>query len=149
MDFPAIAVRPVPTPALALRALHLSSALAATDGTYLLLEVADEATVLGLEPDFNLLSELDTWGTIVTAPASGSGDIVSRFFAPRKGVPEDPVTGSSHCRLAPYWAAKLGKNTLLARQLSRRGGDLDLTLQGDRVILRGRAVTVGQGTLQI
>jgi PhzF family phenazine biosynthesis protein len=149
MDFPALPVRPIPTPDLALKALGLTTASAATDGTYLVLELQDEAAVQALQPNFSVLSELDAWGTIITARASGEGDFVSRFFAPRKGVPEDPVTGSSHCRLAPYWAAKLGKNTLSARQLSRRGGAMDLELKGDRVTLLGRAVTVGHGDLQI
>jgi PhzF family phenazine biosynthesis protein len=149
MDFPALSVRPIPTPDLALKALGISAANAATDGTYLLLELTDEAAVLAVAPDMVALSQLDTWGTIITAKASHSGDFVSRFFAPRKGVPEDPVTGSSHCRLAPYWSAKLGKKLLSARQLSRRGGSMDLELKGDRVTLLGRAVTVGHGDLQV
>jgi PhzF family phenazine biosynthesis protein len=149
MDFPALPVRPVPTPALALKALGLKAASAFTDGTYLLLELADEAAVRALEPDFGLLSQLDAWGTIVTARGSGEVDFVSRFFAPRKGVPEDPVTGSAHCRLAPYWGAKLGKSRLEARQVSRRGGDLGLEWSGDRVRLLGRAVTIGHGDLQV
>lgn len=149
MDFPALPVRPVPAPELALRALGLEAATAWGDGTYLLLEVADEAAVRAVRPDFSLLSQLDTWGTILTARGSGETDFVSRFFAPRKGVPEDPVTGSAHCRLAPYWAAKLGKGALRARQVSSRGGELGLELAGDRVRLTGRAVTVGHGDLQI
>ena len=149
MDFPALAVRPIPAPELALKALGLSQAAAATDGTYLLLELADEAAVRGVMPDFNSLSGLDAWGTIITARASQGGDFVSRFFAPRKGVPEDPVTGSAHCRLGPYWGAKLGKTALDARQVSARGGDLSLVWKGDRVVLQGRAVTVGHGDLQI
>lgn len=151
MNFPALSVRPIPTPELALRALGLASASAATDGTYLLLELDDEAAVKAVSPDMGLLSQLNTWGTIITARASlnGGDDFVSRFFAPRKGVPEDSVTGSAHCRLAPYWAAKLGKNRMQARQISPRGGDLEVELKGDRVTLWGRAVTVGHGDLQI
>ena len=149
MDFPALYVRSIPVPEMALRALGLSSALAATDGTYLLLELETEAAVAGLKPDMGLLSQLDTWGTIVTAPASQGGDVVCRFFAPKKGVPEDPVTGSAHCRLAPYWGTKLGQKSLKSRQISARGGDLELEWKGERVVLWGRAVTVGQGELQI
>jgi len=149
MDFPALALRPVPAPALALRALGLAQASAATDGTYLLLELADEAAVRAVQPDFALLAQLDTWGSILTAPGGGGVDFVSRFFAPRMGVPEDPVTGSAHCRLAPYWAAKLRKDVLQARQVSPRGGALGLRLAGDRVSLEGEALTVGQGSLQI
>ncbi len=149
MDFPALPVRPVPTPELAMRALGIQGATALTDDTYLVLELADEAAVRAVTPDMGLLSQLDAWGTIITARGSGDIDFVSRFFAPRKGVPEDPVTGSAHCRLAPYWAAKLGKNSMKARQVSRRAGDLGLELKGDRVTLLGRAVTVGHGDLQI
>ena len=149
MDFPALPVRPVPTPELALRALGIPSAPALTDGTYLVLELPDEDAVRAVTPDMALLSQLEAWGTIITARASGTTDFVSRFFAPRKGVPEDPVTGSAHCRLAPYWAAKLGKGTLQARQVSSRGGELSLELTGDRVRIMGRAVTVGHGDLQI
>ena len=149
MDFPALPVRPIATPELALKALGLKSALAATDGSYLLLELENEEAVAAVRPDMALLSQLDAWGTIVTAPASRGGDLVSRFFAPRKGVPEDPVTGSAHCRLAPYWGAKWDKKNLQGRQISARGGHLDLEWKGDRVLLWGRAVTVGQGDLQI
>jgi predicted PhzF superfamily epimerase YddE/YHI9 len=87
-------------------------------------------------------------GTIVTAPSSSPrDDFVSRFFAPAVGVPEDPVTGSAHCCLAPFWSARLGKDTLLARQISSRGGVLRLRLAGDRVLLGGQAVTVIRGDL--
>ena len=88
---------------------------------------------------------------VVTALATpGSGrDIVSRFFAPRVGVPEDPVTGSAHCALAPLWCERLGRTSLRAEQLSPRGGRIDLELQGDRVVLQGRAVTVLTGDLQV
>jgi PhzF family phenazine biosynthesis protein len=149
MDFPALGMRPIPAPDLALRALGLGAALAASDGTYLLLELGDESAVRAVKPNFGALSALDTWGTIITAPASGGGDFVSRFFAPRKGVPEDPVTGSAHCRLGPYWGAKLGKTRMEARQLSARGGELSLELRGERILLQGRAVTVGDGDLKI
>ena len=149
MDFPALPVRPIPTPELALRALGLKAAAAYSDGTYLVLELADEASVRAVQPDFGLLSQLEAWGTILTAPGTAPIDFVSRFFAPRKGVPEDPVTGSAHCRLAPFWAAKLKKNSFQARQVSKRGGDLGLELEADRVRLVGRAVTVGHGDLQI
>jgi PhzF family phenazine biosynthesis protein len=103
----------------------------------------DDATVRGIAPDFALLRTLDLRGVIVTAPG-GSDDFVSRFFAPRLGVPEDPVTGSAHCTLAPYWAGRLGKQRLSARQVSKRGGSLTCELKGDRVLLSGAAVTVMQ-----
>ena len=87
---------------------------------------------------------------IVTAPGGdGEVDFVSRFFAPKFGVDEDPVTGSAHCSLTPFWAARLGKTTLEARQVSRRGGRLQCTLSGERVILRGRAATYMTATINV
>jgi predicted PhzF superfamily epimerase YddE/YHI9 len=86
---------------------------------------------------------------IVTAPGTGESDFVSRFFAPARGVDEDPVTGSSHCTLIPYWAERLGKRRLAARQLSRRGGALSCALEGDRVTIAGRAVLYLKGTITI
>jgi predicted PhzF superfamily epimerase YddE/YHI9 len=89
------------------------------------------------------LAALDARGVIVTARAGSKGlDFVSRFFAPAAGVDEDPVTGSAHCALAPYWAGKLGKNDLVGYQASKRGGTVQCTLAGDRVLLGGTAVTV-------
>jgi predicted PhzF superfamily epimerase YddE/YHI9 len=88
-------------------------------------------------------------GCIVTAAGSGQFDIVSRFFAPGHGIEEDPVTGSAHCALLPYWAPLLGKNQLLAYQASERGGVLDCTLDGDRVFLKGQAVMYMEGYIQV
>jgi predicted PhzF superfamily epimerase YddE/YHI9 len=85
----------------------------------------------------------------VTAPGENGIDFVSRFFAPAQGVPEDPVTGSSHCTLTPYWANRLGKTELEARQLSRRGGALHCTLNGDRVSIAGRAVLYLEGWIEV
>lgn len=99
-----------------------------------------EATVRAITPDHALLAQLDLRGVIITAPGV-EVDFVSRFFAPKLGIPEDPVTGSAHCELAPYWAGKLGKNILSARQVSKRGGNLACELRGDRVVLSGSAVT--------
>jgi PhzF family phenazine biosynthesis protein len=99
-----------------------------------------EATVRAIAPDMVLLSQLDLRGVIITAPGTDV-DFVSRFFAPKFGIPEDPVTGSAHCELAPYWANKLGKNLLSARQVSRRGGNIVCEVSADRVVLSGYAVT--------
>ena len=140
MDFPARPPRPCAAPVALIEGLGAQPAevLAADD----YVAVFDgEAAVRALNPDMALLRELDLRGVCVTAPASGEIDFVSRFFAPGVGVPEDPVTGSSHCELAPYWAARLGRNHLRARQVSGRGGDVACELQGDRVILAGAAVT--------
>ena len=100
---------------------------------------ASEAEIRAIVPDFTKLKELDLRGVIVTAPGTDV-DFVSRFFAPKSGIPEDPVTGSAHCELAPYWSARLGRTHLTAKQLSRRGGDLTCRLQGSQVELVGRAL---------
>jgi len=113
-----------------------------------LVEVASEAVVRALRPDVGALAALPYRGVIVTARASSPGfDFVSRFFAPAVGVPEDPVTGSAHCVLGPYWHRKLGKSDLLAYQASARGGVVRVGVRGDRVLLGGQAVTVWRGEL--
>jgi predicted PhzF superfamily epimerase YddE/YHI9 len=107
-----------------------------------------EDTVRRLAPDFAALGRFEARGIIVTSRASTTGfDFVSRFFAPASGINEDPVTGSSHCTLAPYWSARLGKTDLVGYQASSRGGVVRVRLQGDRVILGGQAVTVLRGEL--
>jgi predicted PhzF superfamily epimerase YddE/YHI9 len=112
-----------------------------------LVELADEAMVRQLRPDITRLRALPVRGVIVTSRGSAPYDFVSRFFAPGAGVDEDPVTGSAHCCLAPYWAAKLGKEAMLAFQASQRGGIVRVQLNGDRVLLAGQAVTVLRGEL--
>jgi PhzF family phenazine biosynthesis protein len=107
-----------------------------------------EADVLAIKPDFNSLMKIDAHAVIVTAPGDSS-DFVSRFFAPEVGVPEDPVTGSAHCTLIPYWAGRLGKNELFARQVSQRGGEIDCELIGDRVKMAGNAVLYLKGEIYI
>ncbi|HEX7652568.1 MAG TPA: PhzF family phenazine biosynthesis protein [Verrucomicrobiae bacterium] len=104
------------------------------------------AEVLALQPDFTRLHQLDCLGIIVTAPGTDC-DFVSRFFAPRAGLNEDPVTGSAHCTLIPYWAARLQRPQLFARQLSLRGGELSCELAGDRVKLGGKAVLYLRGEI--
>jgi PhzF family phenazine biosynthesis protein len=108
----------------------------------------DEEEIRGLRPDLQRLLRLDARGVIVTAP-SDEVDFVSRFFAPKFGVPEDPVTGSAHCTLAPYWAERLGKDRLHARQLSRRGGEVWCEVRGERVEISGRAVLYLSGSIRI
>jgi PhzF family phenazine biosynthesis protein len=102
--------------------------------------------VLALRPDFAALARLDTFAVIATAPG-GDCDFVSRFFAPRAGINEDPVTGSAHCTLTPYWAARLGRQRLHARQVSPRGGELWCELAGDRVRIAGHAVLYLRGEI--
>jgi PhzF family phenazine biosynthesis protein len=113
-----------------------------------LVEVQSEAEVRAVTPDFGRLRTLPVRGVIVTSRAASVGvDFVSRFFAPAAGVDEDPVTGSAHCCLTPYWSHKLGKQSMEARQLSARGGVVRVRLDGDRVRLAGQAVTVLRGEL--
>lgn len=113
-------------------------------------EVKSEAVLRGLAPDMRALSTLPARGVIVTARASTEGfDFVSRFFGPAVGVPEDPVTGSAHCALAPYWAPRLGRQEMIGYQASKRGGVVRVRLDGDRVKLAGRAVTVLSGELRV
>jgi predicted PhzF superfamily epimerase YddE/YHI9 len=104
------------------------------------------AEVRALQPDFVALKTLDCLGIIATAPGDDC-DFVSRFFAPAAGVDEDPVTGSAHCTLIPYWAQRLGKNKMFARQISRRGGELFCELAADRVGIGGKAVLYLRGEI--
>ncbi len=107
-----------------------------------------EEEVRALRPDFERLAEADRFAVIATAPAKTEGyDFVSRFFAPAAGVPEDPVTGSAHCTLVPYWSQRLEQRRLRARQLSRRGGELECEWKGERVEIAGRAVLYLKGTI--
>jgi predicted PhzF superfamily epimerase YddE/YHI9 len=119
--------------------------LAARD---VVLVYATEDEVFALKPDMAALTKLDHFGFIATAPGTKS-DFVSRFFAPAKGVPEDPVTGSAHTSLIPYWAKRLGKTELLARQISKRTGELYCRLAGDRVKIAGYAAPYLRGTILI
>ena len=107
-----------------------------------------EEQVRALKPDFQRVAQLEAMAVIASAPGE-SVDFVSRFFAPKAGINEDPVTGSSHCTLIPYWAGRLGKKILEARQISPRGGDLRCELRGDRVVIGGAAVEYLQGEIQV
>ncbi len=108
----------------------------------------DEPSVRALRPDFRRLAALNSGITAATAPGE-EVDFVSRCFAPGHGIDEDPVTGSAHCALAPYWAARLGKTALTARQVSARGGRLACAIQGDRVVISGRAAPYLSGTIEL
>jgi len=108
----------------------------------------NEDMIRSIDPDFGILKKVDALGIIVTAPGNGV-DFVSRFFAPRAGVNEDPVTGSAHSTLVPYWSKRLNKNQLIAEQLSTRGGKLFCALENDRVIIKGAAVTSMTGMLYL
>jgi predicted PhzF superfamily epimerase YddE/YHI9 len=148
MDFPARPASPVKPPVGLLAALGREprEILRARDH---LIVYDSAAEIAALKPDLAALAKVDCWAAIVTAPGENGVDFVSRFFAPAQGVPEDPVTGSSHCTLVPYWAKRLGKTELEARQLSRRGGALYCTLNGDRVSIAGRAVLYLEGWIEV
>lgn len=152
LDFPATPPRPVDMPTSLLDALRIGSEdvryVGKSEFDYLV-EVAGESLVRGVEPDFGLLREISARGVIVTsASEAGSGfDIVSRFFAPAVGIDEDPVTGSAHCCLGPYWSDKTGRDELHALQASQREGRMQVAVRGDRVQLTGDAVTVLRGEL--
>jgi PhzF family phenazine biosynthesis protein len=150
MDFPARPAEECESPPGLLEALGCEANFIGTNRMDVLVEVESDKTVRRLSPDFRALRRVKARGVIVTARSavSDSGiDFVSRFFAPAAGVDEDPVTGSAHCCLAPYWAGKLGRNELVGYQASERGGTVRMQLQNDRVILTGQAVTVMQGAL--
>jgi PhzF family phenazine biosynthesis protein len=149
LDFPAEPARVVELSESERAAVGVPTRCAGRNRMDLLVELADAAAVRSYRPDFGRLAEVPARGVIVTARGeSGTGyDFLSRFFAPRLGVPEDPVCGSAHCALAPYWAERLGKTTLLAYQASERGGVLRLRVSGDRVALAGQAVTTLRGEL--
>ena len=150
MDFPAEVVAAAPPPPGLEAGLGVPFSFCGRNRMDYLVEVADEATVRRVEPDLRALMKYPVRGVIVTARASSSGlDFVSRFFAPAAGVDEDPVTGSAHCALAPYWGAKLGKTEMLGYQASKRGGRVGVRLAGGRVQLIGRAVTILRGELAV
>jgi predicted PhzF superfamily epimerase YddE/YHI9 len=148
MDFPARPAAPCDAPAGLLAALGGTphEVLRARDH---LIVYDSAAEIAALKPDLAALAKVDCWAAIVTAPGENGIDFVSRFFAPAQGVPEDPVTGSAHCTLVPYWAKRLGKTKLEARQLSRRGGALRCALNGDRVSIGGKAVVYLEGQIEV
>ena len=150
IDFPAEAATPLATvPGDLAEALGAKPVAAGRNRFDLLAEFADERMVRALRPRFDLVDALGVRGVIATAPAGpGSGyDFVSRFFAPSVGIDEDPVTGSAHCCLGPWWGGKLGRDELVGYQASRRGGAVNVRMAGDRVVFGGPAVTVLRGTI--
>lgn len=148
LNFPATRVEPAEAPAGLAEALGAAPRFTGRSRFDYLLELADAATVRALRPDHARLAKLPVRGVIVTARSDQPEfDFISRFFAPGSGVPEDPVTGSAHCALGPYWEEKLGRSTFAAFQASARGGVVQVRVAGDRVLLGGRAVTVFRGEL--
>jgi predicted PhzF superfamily epimerase YddE/YHI9 len=149
MDFPVVPVKPVAKvpPGLG-EALGVKPVSVCDAGWTWLVEVGDAGVVRKMAPDFTSLLKVPHGSAIVTSRSDNLAyDFLSRFFAPAVGVNEDPVTGSAHCSLAPFWAARLGRHELIGYQASRRGGVVKVALAGDRVKLRGQAVTVFAGTM--
>jgi predicted PhzF superfamily epimerase YddE/YHI9 len=149
LDFPVKhALESAPPPGL-IEALGATPTYVAKNQFDYLVEVS-EAELLKMSPNHGLLRTIPVRGVIVTSGSSDPAfDFVSRFFAPGSGIDEDPVTGSAHTALTPFWAARLGKTTMMARQASARGGILRVTMKGDRVLLGGRAVTTLRGELMV
>lgn len=141
---PATAVEPPPG---LIEALGVDARYVGKNDWDYLVEVADEHTVRACQPDFGVLKTLGVRGIMITSRGDGKYDFVSRFFAPGSGIDEDPVTGSAHCCLAPFWQERLGKSEFLAYQASARGGVLQVRIDGERVLLSGQAVTVLRGEL--
>ena len=145
MDFPSQPGKPCATPALLIEGLGKAPVEVLSSKDYMAVFEAEE-DVIDLKPNFDALSNLDLRGVMVTAKGKDV-DFVSRFFAPRHGINEDPVTGSAHCALTPYWAGKLNKTKLSARQVSQRSGTIECELRGNRVILSGKAVKYMEGKI--
>ena len=149
MDFPAQATQEVSPPQALLDAMATEASFAGFNGVDYLLVLESEKMLADLSPDFIQLAKIPCRGVMVTsASASPDYDFVSRFFAPQVGINEDPVTGSAHCCLAPFWANRLQKTELTAFQASSRGGVVKVRVREDRVLLSGQAVTVFKGELQ-
>jgi PhzF family phenazine biosynthesis protein len=149
MDFPARISGPIALPPGLSAALGVAPVEVVADEFNYLALLESAQAVRELAPDFAAIARLDRGGVIVTAPGDGGYDFTSRYFAPAKGIDEDPVTGGAHCALTPFWAQRLGKTDLRAFQASRRGGELLCRLVGDRVVLQGTCVFYMEGTAEI
>jgi PhzF family phenazine biosynthesis protein len=149
MDFPSRPSQPVAAPPGLAEALGAAPFEVNANSVNYLVTIEDAGVVRSLAPDLAAVARLDRSGVIVTALGDDPYDFVSRYFAPAKGVPEDPVTGSAHCMLAPYWAGKLGKTEFRAFQASQRGGEVICRLLGDRVELEGACVFYMEGEAEI
>lgn len=149
LDFPVRPSRAVATPALIIQALAAEPIVVHENQFNYLAVLSSETQLRKLRPDFDAIRQLDRPGLIVTARSLPPFDFTSRYFAPAKGLPEDPVTGGAHCMLAPYWAGVLGKSDFRAWQASARGGELFCRLHGERVELEGACVFYFEGDAEI
>lgn len=148
LDFPSRPPQPCTPPPQLLQSLGITTAIEVLKSRDYFVVLPDEEAVKNTEPDLSLMKDLDTIGVIVTAKGR-SADVVSRCFFPNAGIPEDPVTGSAHCNIVPYWASRLGQTKLLCKQISARGGTLHCTLNGDRVLMTGSCVLYMQGEITV
>jgi predicted PhzF superfamily epimerase YddE/YHI9 len=149
MDFPVRRSEPVSGPPRLAQALGAAPLEVYGNSFNYLAVFGDERTLRGLTPDLPAIAGLDRNGVIVTAPGSDGYDCVSRYFAPAKGIPEDPVTGAAHTMLIPYWARRLGRSELRAYQTSSRGGEMVCRLRGERIELEGSCVFYLEGLAEI
>ena len=149
MDFPSRPSEQISTPPALAQALDIDPLEVFVNEFNYLALIESERVLRALTPDMAALARLDRPGVIVTAQANENYDFVSRYFAPAKGIPEDPVTGAAHCMLAPFWASRLGKRNFRAFQASRRGGEITCRLVGDRVKLEGACVFYLEGEVEI
>ena len=148
LDFPCRMPQPCPIPELLFESLGIDTAAEVLRSRDYFVVVPNEEVVKNIEPDYSLMKQLDTIGVIVTSKGK-EADVVSRCFYPGAGIPEDPVTGSAHCNIVPYWSEKLNKNKLFCKQLSGRTGDLWCELKGDRVLMSGKCVLYLTGEIEV
>jgi len=148
LDFPSRMPQPYKTPEQLFKSLGITTAVEVLKSRDYFVVLPNEDAVKNADPDFTLIKELDSIGVIITAKGQ-SADVVSRCFYPGAGIPEDPVTGSAHCNIVPYWSDKLGKTKLFCKQLSQRGGDLHCELDGDRVLMSGTCILYLEGEINV
>lgn len=148
LDFPSRMPQPCKAHDQLLKSLNITTAVEVLKSRDYFVVLPNEEAVKNIEPDFSLMKELDTIGVIVTAKGQ-SADVATRCFYPGLGIQEDPVTGSAHCNVVPYWSEKLNKAKLFCKQFSPRGGDLLCELVGDRVLMSGKCVLYMQGSLDV
>jgi len=150
MDFPSFTAEKIALGDAVIQALRCEPVEIYNSGENIMAVFSDPADIYSLSPDYNLMKQLDAQGVIATSLSDvAEFDFISRYFAPRVGVDEDPVTGSAHCNLGPYWGKILNKNILRAKQVSDRGGELQIRMENGRTFIRGQAVTVFSGEIHI
>ena len=148
LDFPSRMPQPCDISEKLLESVGITTAVEVLRSRDYFIVLPNEEAVKNAEPDFGIMKDLDTIGVIITAKGQ-SADVVSRCFYPGAGIPEDPVTGSAHCNIVPYWSDKLNKTKLFCKQLSARGGDLWCELSEDRVLMSGKCVLYMQGEIDV